>query len=220
MDQPTTSDLAPNGIPGSITRSGSRSVPACLVGFLILAPTVVVAVALATCMTEYRPASLWAAAGSGLVGAGLTMAVAFRVYRFSSTRQRVVTVSIVAAALIAIPGASIVWPGRITASGFGWTVYGAIPVPTFDLRIGASGIPWFRDKTHHVSLEEARGVVSPGVEVLVIGAGWDGVVQVDPAVRRMEGVEVFIAPTPEAFAEYNRLKSEGRRVALLAHSSC
>ncbi len=75
-------------------------------------------------------------------------------------------------------------------------------------------------KTHRVTLEEARSVLSAKTEVLIIGAGWDGLVTVDPSVRELQGVRVVILTTPEAFRLYNELKSEGISVALIAHSTC
>ena len=55
---------------------------------------------------------------------------------------------------------------------------------------------------------------------LVIGIGWNSNVRVDPAVKNIKGAEVHILPTPQAFELFNRCVSEGRRVVLIAHSTC
>jgi hypothetical protein len=114
----------------------------------------------------------------------------------------------------------MVWPGRITYSDFGLTVYGIIPVPVLDVTVGAHGGLWFRDKSHFVSLDEVESLLSPEVEVVVIGIGWHSAVQVDPAIQDLGGREVHILPTPEAFDLFNRAVSEGRQVILIAHSTC
>ena len=40
------------------------------------------------------------------------------------------------------------------------------------------------------------------------------------AIEKMEGVQVHVLPTPEAFALFNRCVAEGRKVVLIAHSTC
>jgi len=63
-------------------------------------------------------------------------------------------------------------------------------------------------------------LLSPEVEALVIGIGWDGEVRVDPAAQQMEGIEVHVLLTPAAFDLFNEYVSSGRVVVLLAHSTC
>ena len=54
----------------------------------------------------------------------------------------------------------------------------------------------------------------------MIGIGWDSAVKVDSAIEEIEGVEIHILPTPEAFDLFNRYVSEERKVVLIAHSTC
>jgi hypothetical protein len=63
-------------------------------------------------------------------------------------------------------------------------------------------------------------LLSPGVEVLIVGTGWQDAVSVDAAIEQLRGIEVHILKTPAAFALYNDYRSQGRRVVLLAHSTC
>ena len=74
--------------------------------------------------------------------------------------------------------------------------------------------------SHLVSFDEIQPLLSPDVEVLVIGIGWHSAVGVDPAIEELEGIELHILPTPDAFDLFNRYVSAGRRVALIAHSTC
>ncbi|MBI2899850.1 MAG: hypothetical protein HYY17_06680 [Planctomycetes bacterium] len=110
-------------------------------------------------------------------------------------------------------------PGGITTSGFGYTVVGACPIPAFDFTISGRGTIAPRNKTHHVTAEEVRPLAENADEV-VIGTGWQGVAEVDADVLRLPKVTVHVMKTPEAFELYNRLRKQGKRVALLAHTTC
>ena len=124
------------------------------------------------------------------------------------------------AGLLAIPlllALSARWPGGITHASFGFTVVGACPIPAFDVRIDGGGTPWFRSKSHRVTLEEAQALLEDA-DVLVIATGWEGVVQVDAEV--LKDARVRTLRTGEAVELYNRLRSEGRRVAIILHSTC
>ena len=50
--------------------------------------------------------------------------------------------------------------------------------------------------------------------------GWDSAARVDFDQNVVAGVAVKILDTRAAFAEYNRILESGRRVALLAHTTC
>ena len=110
---------------------------------------------------------------------------------------------------------------RITYSRFGFTVYGGTPVPFLDITVNRHGVLWFRPKTHQITREELMALVTPEVEIVVVGIGWDSIAQLtDEAKQLGETLDLRVLPTPEAFALYNQLKAEGRCVVLLAHSTC
>lgn len=95
----------------------------------------------------------------------------------------------------------------------GFTVYGAIPVPVLDITINRHGILWFRQKTHQITREELDALVKPGVEIVVVGIGWDSIAQLtDDAKLISTTIDLRVLPTPAAFALYNKLKAEGRKV--------
>ena len=110
--------------------------------------------------------------------------------------------------------------GRITYARFGFTVYGLIPIPTADITIGRYGALWFRDKSHALSLSEVERLLSPGVETLIVGTGWHDSLHVPLAVRQIKGIELLVRRTPDAFDLYNEYRSQGKRVVLIAHSTC
>ncbi|TWU43616.1 hypothetical protein Poly51_62710 [Rubripirellula tenax] len=110
---------------------------------------------------------------------------------------------------------------RITYSRFGFTVYGATPIPVLDITVNQHGVLWFRPKTHQITRAELDALITPGVDVVVVGIGWDSIAQLtDDAKLLGDSIDLRVLPTPEAFALYNDLKAEGRNVVLLAHSTC
>jgi hypothetical protein len=109
--------------------------------------------------------------------------------------------------------------GRFGFCRFGLLVYSAIPFPAVDLVIHANGWPAIRgSKAHFVALAEIEGLLKEGPDVLIIGTGYDNLVQVEEKVAAMPAV--VILPTPQAVRRYNDLRGEGKRVAAIIHSTC
>ena len=117
-------------------------------------------------------------------------------------------------------------PGRFGICRFGLTVYSGIPFPVVDMVVHANGLPGIRgSKAHWVSAEEVDRLIGIQAEawpeVLVIGTGYEGMVRVAPALlARGDGPSIEILPTPEALRRYNELRTAGRRVAAIIHSTC
>lgn len=90
---------------------------------------------------------------------------------------------------------------------------------------GARAWDWNETGTRHVpgvQVNDAIELVDRGAEVLVLSRGVDRVLLVPEATvdaLRARGVEVHVAPTPEAIDLYNRLCAT-RRVGALLHSTC
>jgi hypothetical protein len=119
-----------------------------------------------------------------------------------------------------VPLASAAVP-RITYARFGFTVYGATPIPVLDITVNRHGVLWFRPKTHQITRDELDALITPGVDVVVVGIGWDSIARLtDDAKLLGDSIELRVLATPEAFVLYNKLKAEGRGVVLLAHSTC
>ena len=109
--------------------------------------------------------------------------------------------------------------GRFGFCRFGLLVYSAIPFPAVDLVIHTNGFPAIRGgKAHFVALAEIEGLLKEGPDVLIIGTGYDNLVQVEEEVAAMPAV--VILPTPQAVRRYNELRDEGKRVAAIIHSTC
>jgi len=111
--------------------------------------------------------------------------------------------------------------GRFGFCRFGLLVYSAIPFPGVDLVIHTNGLPAIRgSKAHFVGLAEIEGLLRERPEVLIIGTGYDNMVQVEEKMLAICSVQVLPLPTPEAVRRYNELKGEGKRVAAIIHSTC
>jgi hypothetical protein len=111
--------------------------------------------------------------------------------------------------------------GRFGFCRFGLLVYSAIPFPAVDLVIHTNGWPAIRgSKAHFVGFSEIEGLLEERPDVLIIGTGYDNMVQVDGEILAMCAVQVLPLPTPEAVRRYNELKGEGKRVVAIIHSTC
>jgi len=155
-----------------------------------------------------------------IVGIGVTIIFYFLATKLcekKTSRNILITVFLI---IFFVPICSMYYPGRITYSRFGMSVYGLIPIPALDITVNSSGKLWFRDKSHYLSLEEVNPLLSSDVKVLVIGIGWHSRVEVDPAIKQLEGIEIIILSTPDAFDTFNEKKLGGESVVLVAHSTC
>lgn len=94
-----------------------------------------------------------------------------------------------------------------------------------DIRvIGDKVSRWKERKGHRLKKSMITGVYEEDIDVLVIGIGAEGAIEVPDKVKRAvaeHGIdEIRIERTPEACRIYNKLYHKGKRVALLAHGTC
>mgnify|MGYP003874109833 CR=1 FL=1 len=109
--------------------------------------------------------------------------------------------------------------GKFGLHAFGFTVYSGIPVPYFDITVHADGRLSLRRKSHYVPLSEVEALLKEKPDVIIVGIGYNQMVQVDEQVKKLP-VEVKILETSKAIEEFNRLKSQGKRVAAIIHTTC
>jgi hypothetical protein len=190
-----------------------------LVGTVLFSFSVLVAAIIWVYLTEYGLHRTAISLAIAFAGAGVAVVAYLLVQMCSSNRCSLVVLSLLVVLLL-VPTLSMFYPGKVTYSCFGLTVFGVIPVPSLDITVSPGGLLWFRDKSHFISIEEVEPLLSPDIEVLVVGTGWHGAVTVDPAVQELDGIEVHILQTPAAFDLFNESVSSGRRVSLIAHSTC
>ena len=81
---------------------------------------------------------------------------------------------------------------------------------------------WQRRSGHQLCLEDIAGVIAENPEVLVIGIGVSGLVEVLPEVRygvESRGIKLIVESTDKACHTYNQLCYAQRVVAAL-HLTC
>ncbi len=106
--------------------------------------------------------------------------------------------------------------GRIAVSGERYTS----DVIIFPDRVRAD---WWRRKGHELSLEDIGEVLSPAPEVVVIGTGAYGRLEVLPEVEEALGAlgaKTIIERTAAACDTFNTLLREGRRAVAALHLTC
>lgn len=77
--------------------------------------------------------------------------------------------------------------------------------------------------THRIGPWEVEKLLSNRPEVIVVGNGQSGVLEVMEEVAgkiKTAGVDLRILLTPEAISEFNKLYKEGRKVNALIHTTC
>ncbi len=117
--------------------------------------------------------------------------------------------------------------GKFGLHFFGLTVYSGIPYPYADLVVDSSSIfPQIREtKSHLISDEEFDKLIGIKVdawpEYVILGTGYENKVEVSGNIlTRGANPIIEILPTPEAIKLFNKLKSEGKKVKAIIHSSC
>jgi hypothetical protein len=82
---------------------------------------------------------------------------------------------------------------------------------------------WWRDEGHVLNVADLAAVVEAGPEVLVVGQGAHGMMQVpEPTLAHLReaGIEAVCAPTARAVEVYSQRCQEGRAVAAALHLTC
>ena len=82
---------------------------------------------------------------------------------------------------------------------------------------------WWRKEGHSVDEEDMNDILSAKPETVVIGTGYAGQMRVSDSLRSILGkhtIRLIAEMTPEAVKTFNRLQSEGRRVASAFHLTC
>ena len=83
--------------------------------------------------------------------------------------------------------------------------------------------PWHERKGHLLTIQMVRRAAEAPVQTVIIGNGFYGALEVPEEVMQFlekSGKRVYIEKTPQACALFNKLHSQGEKVALLAHGTC
>ncbi len=82
---------------------------------------------------------------------------------------------------------------------------------------------WRRRTGHLVDIDDAHEILSSDPDIVVLGKGRSGMMEIDPSLREMlekRGVELIEEDTARAVRVFNRLWQEGRNVSAGFHLTC
>ncbi len=82
---------------------------------------------------------------------------------------------------------------------------------------------WWREEGHRLSPVDLWDVVQAKPEILVVGTGYSGLMEVPrETIRYLEenGIKVLVYRTGEAWKVYNKLLKEGKKVVAAFHLTC
>lgn len=77
--------------------------------------------------------------------------------------------------------------------------------------------------THRLGDWEREKLVSGDPEIILIAAGWSGLVKIDEDFKnklKEKKIELQVVLTPQVVKRYNQLVKEGKRVNALIHTTC
>ncbi len=93
-----------------------------------------------------------------------------------------------------------------------------------DIRlIGERLEAWTERKGHLLTTRMVEKATKADIEILIIGNGFLGAVEVPEEVRRyirQQGKRLIVEKTPQACRLFNDLYLQGKKVGLLAHGTC
>ena len=82
---------------------------------------------------------------------------------------------------------------------------------------------WWRKVGHQLRIEDIKGVVDNGPDVLVVGTGYSALMKVPAETKRYfeeRGIELIIQPTKQACETYNKLIQSGKKAVAAFHLTC
>lgn len=82
---------------------------------------------------------------------------------------------------------------------------------------------WWRKEGHNLSIADLDDVLVANPEVLIIGSGYYGRMQVPEATRdflKKMGIQVEVMPTSDAVVRFSQLQQECARIVAALHLTC
>lgn len=96
---------------------------------------------------------------------------------------------------------------------------------TADVIIAPDGVhsPWWRKEGHNLHLEDLSAILAEKPEILLVGTGYYGRMQVPAETRsylEKQGMELHVSDTREAVRAFNALQRDVARVVAALHLTC
>ncbi len=82
---------------------------------------------------------------------------------------------------------------------------------------------WWRKQGHRVDEDDLQDILSANPDIMVIGTGYAGFMEVPDSVRKAlkdRKIELITEKTPEAVERFNIIQSRGKKVAGAFHLTC
>ncbi|MBN2042354.1 MAG: hypothetical protein JW754_00950 [Candidatus Aenigmarchaeota archaeon] len=92
-----------------------------------------------------------------------------------------------------------------------------------DMTVWWDGRIEYREKSHVFGVEEFSKIAAKNPEMVVIGTGVEGVVNVSEdmeALANEKNIQVFVDTSPKAIEMFNAFQNEGKKVVAVIHSTC
>lgn len=106
--------------------------------------------------------------------------------------------------------------GRITINGK--TYHSDVIITTNEVKAD-----WWRKQGHNLAIVDLTGILQASPEVLIIGSGYFGRMQVPEAMRSYleeRGIKTDVLPTSEAVEKFNELQQKCTRLVAALHLTC
>jgi hypothetical protein len=82
---------------------------------------------------------------------------------------------------------------------------------------------WWRKEGHLLQMEDLTDILALKPEVLIVGQGQPGLMEVDPKVGehcRRNNIRLSVKPTAQATDEFNRAVDGGEKITACLHLTC
>jgi hypothetical protein len=82
---------------------------------------------------------------------------------------------------------------------------------------------WWRKEGHSLAIEDLDIIISANPDVLVVGSGYYGHMQVPEKTKHFlidKGIKIEVAKTPEAIELFNNLQEKYARIVAALHLTC
>ena len=82
---------------------------------------------------------------------------------------------------------------------------------------------WWRNRDHRLDVDDVKDILSPGIDLLVVGTGYAENMRVEKGLQslmRKENITLIAQDTHTAVKTFNRLRGEGKDAAGAFHLTC
>jgi len=82
---------------------------------------------------------------------------------------------------------------------------------------------WWRREGHSVNVDDLKDILSGGPDIMVIGKGYAGFMEISDSLRaalKHGNIELITGTTPEAVKAFNSLQGQGKKIGGAFHLTC